>query len=255
MKKSVFQRINRESVAEQVFESLKDSIEEGQYKAGDKLPSETSLANTFGVSRLSVRTAIQKLSLLGLADVKVGEGTFVKEMSFLNLTNQVSEMIANEDMMEYLLEFRTNIESHCTNLALKRATDQELDELLKLSYELGKIALESNIEKYTELDYEFHYMLCKLSKNKLYELVYSSIRDLFYKTIRMNLESISDVNFSLKNSAEGHISLVLMLKERNELEALSCIDKIINNFVETGEAYSAPKKYSVDLNKLDLSKG
>ena len=59
-------KIRRLSVVDQVSDSIKQSLLDQVWKEGDKLPSEGELAEYYGVNRLSVRMALQKLSTLGL---------------------------------------------------------------------------------------------------------------------------------------------------------------------------------------------
>lgn len=62
---------------EQVRQSLAAAIASGEYGPGDKLPSETTLANEMGVNRLTVRRAIEELSRAGLVQSRQGSGTYV----------------------------------------------------------------------------------------------------------------------------------------------------------------------------------
>lgn len=45
--------------------ALMDSIEAGRWQAGDQLPNEGQLAQNFGVSKITVRQALQELAALG----------------------------------------------------------------------------------------------------------------------------------------------------------------------------------------------
>ena len=48
------QKISRASIGDQVYQQMKDQIVNGEWKAGDRLPSENELAEQFGVSRVTV---------------------------------------------------------------------------------------------------------------------------------------------------------------------------------------------------------
>ena len=61
MKIQPIQKIN---AVEQVFEQLQGLLIDGTWRAGDKLPSENELADTFGVSRMTIRQSMQKLKAL-----------------------------------------------------------------------------------------------------------------------------------------------------------------------------------------------
>src|SRR5215218_8715368 len=65
----------------QVFLVLQDWIGEGRYTPDEPLPSEEQLARLFGVSRVTIRGAMETLDALGLVERRQGVGTFVLELS------------------------------------------------------------------------------------------------------------------------------------------------------------------------------
>lgn len=67
------------SIVEQVNEILRERIHDATYKPGERLPSESELAEEFGVSRATVRTVLAKLSVEGLILRRQGDGTYVNE--------------------------------------------------------------------------------------------------------------------------------------------------------------------------------
>ncbi len=67
------------SIAEQVNEILRQRIDDVTYQPGERLPSESELAEEFGVSRATVRTVLAKLSVEGLILRRQGDGTYVNE--------------------------------------------------------------------------------------------------------------------------------------------------------------------------------
>ncbi len=63
----------------QIESDIRSNIEQGIYKAGDKLPAENELMEQYRVSRITIRRAISDLTEEGLLIKKQGKGTFVKE--------------------------------------------------------------------------------------------------------------------------------------------------------------------------------
>ncbi|PNG98479.1 hypothetical protein SMF913_14504 [Streptomyces malaysiensis] len=62
----------------QIADALREAIDKGRFREGDKLPSETELVDHFGVSRMTVRNALSLLQQEGLAVSEHGKGVFVR---------------------------------------------------------------------------------------------------------------------------------------------------------------------------------
>ncbi|MGH2531649.1 MAG: GntR family transcriptional regulator [Thermomicrobiales bacterium] len=56
---------------------LREAIEQGRYRLGDRLPTEGELQQAYGVSRVTVRTALRRLEEDGLISTQRGRGTYV----------------------------------------------------------------------------------------------------------------------------------------------------------------------------------
>ena len=67
------------TLAEEVVQALSEEIRQGQLKPGDKLPTESEVMASFGVSRTVVREALSRLQASGLVETRHGIGTFVLE--------------------------------------------------------------------------------------------------------------------------------------------------------------------------------
>ena len=73
------QPVNRRSVPEAVFEQIVAEVLSGEMKPGEALPSERRLAELLGVSRPAVREALNRLSAVGLIEVRQGDVTTVRD--------------------------------------------------------------------------------------------------------------------------------------------------------------------------------
>ena len=71
--------IRTKRLYEEIVEQIRQLISDGKLKPGDKLLAERELADRFQVSRASVREAIRTLEMLGVIDIRPGEGTFIRE--------------------------------------------------------------------------------------------------------------------------------------------------------------------------------
>ena len=119
--------VRPKNVSDQVFEQLRDLIFRGKLQAGEKLPPERELAEAFGVSRPSVKTAINKLVNQGLVSQKQGRGTFVRSMDSRYMDNPLRQVLEGDAVSLYdLLEVRMGLETQTVGLAAKRASAEDI---------------------------------------------------------------------------------------------------------------------------------
>jgi GntR family transcriptional regulator, transcriptional repressor for pyruvate dehydrogenase complex len=114
-------------VSRQLLEYLLNS---GAIHVGDRLPSERELAETFGVGRSAVREALKSLSLLGLLEIRQGDGTYLRKGSSTVLPQVIQwGMLLDRQHIDSLLDARRVVEIGLAELAAVRRTDQDLVEL------------------------------------------------------------------------------------------------------------------------------
>ncbi|MDB5999849.1 MAG: GntR family transcriptional regulator, partial [Rhizobacter sp.] len=78
------QNVSTQRLYSQIADQLGDLIRSGEFKPGDRLPSERDLSQQLNVSRASVREALIALEIYGLIVVRVGLGIFVNAAPVLN---------------------------------------------------------------------------------------------------------------------------------------------------------------------------
>ncbi|MDX1417999.1 MAG: GntR family transcriptional regulator, partial [Candidatus Promineifilaceae bacterium] len=71
--------VQKQTLAEQVASALEEAILNGEWQAGDALPTEPELAEAFGVSRAVIRDGTRMLAARGLVQAQHGRGVFVTE--------------------------------------------------------------------------------------------------------------------------------------------------------------------------------
>lgn len=152
-------------VYEQVIEKIKNIIEKGELKCGDKLPSERELCEQLDVSRTSVREALRVLEILGIIECKMGEGNFIKD----NFEDSLLEPLSMTFMLhgsktDEILDIRKFIEPGTAALAAKNINDEQLQEIKDLINLLNNT---ENEEKCAEIDKKIHYKIVRASGNYL----------------------------------------------------------------------------------------
>ncbi len=126
----------RVRLSEQVAQRMIEFIREQGLKPGDLLPTEPELMERMGVGRSSVREALRGLAVMGLVEIRQGQGTSVRSPEPLagpeaaGMT-MISRVLAR-GVTEELLEAREIIEVRAASLAAQRATVADLEELERL---------------------------------------------------------------------------------------------------------------------------
>jgi DNA-binding FadR family transcriptional regulator len=149
---------------------LRRSILEGVYGFSERLPAERHLADTFGVSRGTVREALRRLEELSMVTRQIGSGTFVTYREFAEQT-----AIADVTSPLELIDVRFGIEPQMVRLAIANATAIDLERLHK-----ALIRVEStpnDPEKFTLSDSEFHLSLAECTRNRLMVWLYQLINE------------------------------------------------------------------------------
>jgi len=96
----------------QLADRLRALIEVGEWPVGERIPGEHRLAEEFGVSRGTVREALRALSLAGLLEPRVGDGTYVRT------TDEIAGVLLRDDAeLGHVLDARAGLEAAAARLA------------------------------------------------------------------------------------------------------------------------------------------
>lgn len=144
---------------EQIAQKLARDIAIGRYELGQRLPSERELAQTFSVSRPTVREAIIALELDGLVDVRTGSGVYV-----MNKKPPSGKAGATDIGPFELLEARRSIEGEACALAASRIDESQLVELEVLIAEMFD-ENEHDVVKSEDADRRFHELIARATQN------------------------------------------------------------------------------------------
>ncbi len=168
----------KRNTSDMVYKVIEKKILNQDWTPGTKIASENQLAQDLGVSRISVREAIEKMVALNVLTKKQGEGTFVNELSASIYLNGLIPMILLEkDNLIDILEFRLVIEVDSARLCAERCDKEDL-ELLEECYE-EMCMHKDEPENFSYSDYNFHMAIARGTGNSLIIKVNSILTDLW----------------------------------------------------------------------------
>lgn len=163
-----FQAIKLESPVDQIINQLRQLINSGQLKPGDRLPAERFLAEQFGIGRSYVREAILKLEFYGLLKTSPQSGTYVSGLSIKILDNLITDIVKfHKDDFNALIEARYYLELSAVRLAAERRTPEDLA-VLQNSLKDYESKVVNSIDAVEE-DMLFHLKIAAAAKNPVIE--------------------------------------------------------------------------------------
>ena len=122
--------IKKTRIHEEIADRIRQLILDRTLPRGRPLPSERVLAQRFGVSRGSVRDALRTLEIVGLLEMRHGQGTFPQELSVDRLVTPLASVLTYQrDLQDELMDVRRMIEPAMARVAAARVTDEDVAEL------------------------------------------------------------------------------------------------------------------------------
>lgn len=174
--------IKRSNVGDMVFEQIMKAISSHEWTPGMKIPSENELSETLGVSRITIRGALQRLTALDLIETRRGEGSYVKELNGTQNFNALlpSILLGSNDLF-HMLDFRGVFECGSAALAATNAEPEDI-EYLETALEGMKNSDLTTAER-QQFDAEFHVSLGNATKNPILIKIYDIVRYDFHTSI------------------------------------------------------------------------
>ena len=175
-------------IADAVANDLELRILEGSLKPGDRLPAERTLAIELGVSRPSLREAIQKLVAKGLLSTRHGGGTVVTDRLQATFSDPWQEMLRGHPLLRSdMLEFRHMLEGEAAQLAAERATDMDLERIATAFAKMESAYDADDMQDCIDADVAFHQAIAEASHNAMIGHVSASLMRVVHGHVSDNL--------------------------------------------------------------------
>ncbi|MCM0649572.1 FadR family transcriptional regulator [Clostridium swellfunianum] len=153
-------------ISDIVFNKIEKRILSGEWNSGSKIMSEPQLAKELGVSRMSVREAIEKMVALDILTKRQGEGTFVNDLTPAVYLNSLIPMITlDKDNYLDILEFRLITDVESARLCAERCSEEIVHRLEETYNDM--LNNEEDFDRYTTADMNFHLIIAEGSGNSM----------------------------------------------------------------------------------------
>ncbi len=229
-----FRRIAPQRVADRVAEEVMRLIASGALVPGQRLPGERALALRMGVSRVSVRAALQRLKAQGLVSAVQGGGTRVKS-SAVELDRPLAELLrSNRENLHDLAEIRAILEVWAARRAGEHANAEDLARLDALVAAMDDAQRARSYK--AEDDVRLHMAVAQASHSAVYIHLLTVIRDILTAMLEFHrYELFSRPEDDLTVNAQ-HRAIVEAIRGRNPEAAAQAMRRHLSWVLEHYDA-------------------
>ena len=194
--------MERTTLIDSIVAEIRDKVISGELTEGQMLASQDNLAKEMGVSRASLREALNHLRLMGLIETKHGSGSVVRRKTPVAFINSLSSLlIMDQASAAELLDARLYIESAVAAVAAKNASEEDLKGMKRLVKGMERDFKVGDVESFTSRDVQFHMLIAQSTKNRVLVKVVEIIRDILRQFIK---KFFATVPASVSDAIEYH---------------------------------------------------
>jgi GntR family transcriptional repressor for pyruvate dehydrogenase complex len=210
----LFTQVRVDRVADKVAEQLRGLISDGKVKVGDRLPSERELAEQMGVSRISIREALQQLEMQGMLEIVHGGGSIVRNITGQEIRKTL-ELFLERDPKRVLelAELRAFMEAWAAREAARHRTEVELGairgylEEMERDFERGQIRY--------DVDFKYHTEIAGATHNTIYLHLIDNIYSLINYSIKIHHEEVFTGRDDQETILNHHRNIFNAIRDRN----------------------------------------
>jgi GntR family transcriptional repressor for pyruvate dehydrogenase complex len=179
---------------------------------------------------MTIRQELQKLVAIGLVETRIGEGSFVKELSFaIYMNGMIPAIYLGDRSVLDAMEFRIMTEVETAGMAARKATEEDVAHLRRC-YEKMMDNID-DIEEYVTLDFHFHRLICSIAGNSIVIQAHYLLRNVLQDVI-LNLTK----KIGPSNGVKYHKLIIDAIEQKDE-EAASGYMK--EHLMKTIELYQS----------------
>lgn len=247
-----FEKISNPKLSTAVQRQIEDLILRGLLRPGDKLPAERELAETLGVSRPSLREALQALSDAGLLTARQGSGVYVADVLGSAFSPALIGLFAaHQSAVLDSLAFRQDMEGLAVERAAKFGTKEDLA-VISAAFDALAASDGEDPEVQAARDADFHMAIVEASHNIVLLHMMRSMYDLLRQGVLYNRERIFDQQTTREALLDQHRAIRDTVCARNAKGARAAVAAHLDFIAETVRAQAAAADHSkVASKRLD----
>lgn len=206
-----------------------DQLFDKRLKKGDKIESDRVLASKLGVGRSAVREALKVLDVLGMIDIRPGQGSYISsnEANFFIIPLSWS-LFLNGNQVDNIVEVRNLLQIRAAELAAGCESNECMSKLYEISHKSHKAYVEQNYKDFLEDDLEFHLCIAECSGNQVIYSLMQTINNLMKRVSRTGMVNEDQ----LRNVYEEHQKIYGFILAHDAVGAKKAMEEHIASSVE-----------------------
>lgn len=228
--------VSRTTLTTDVCRRLVEQLSQGYWKEGDRIPPERELGRLLGVGRASLREALKALEIMGMIEIRRGDGTFVCNRSeFFSSPMLWSIVSSSTARVQELVEARRAMESELAALAAVRADESDLTRIAN-SLAVQQKTTDSP-DQFLEADLEFHMAIADAAHNGILLNTVQLIRNL----MRQWIESTDRIPGIPAKALAQHKTIFKAISKKDPEAARSAMENHLTSMGEVLLVSRGPK--------------
>jgi GntR family transcriptional repressor for pyruvate dehydrogenase complex len=213
--KHSFEPVVKQSLPDKLARQIRGTIQNGNYRRGDRLPPIVEMARRFEVGQPSIREALKKLEAMGVVQIRHGSGVFVtRSEEVLVLASPDYAGTVTKKLLLDLIRARIPIEIQSVADCVKNATPEQVRELKRILTNAGQHLADDEV--LNSVNMEFHGKVAEASGNSVTAQLLAVLHELFTDEQRL----ILDIFGSREDDHEDHLQILEAIERRDEALAV-----------------------------------
>lgn len=201
--------MEKELLHKKIVREIIAAIGSGDFRVGERLPSERNLCEQYCVSRGTLRQALADLEKIGLIEIRPGSGAYVQELPPQELPERVLPPKFGDVSLEDIIVARKAIELSSIEIACERITAKELRSIGALIDKMKQN--EDDLPEFLKADRAFHEQVVHASRNQVLITAFQAISE--YLRFSLVFTTLHDGEEQI--AVRHHEMIFAALKERD----------------------------------------